>query len=104
MTRPLCPGFLMTYALALVDDAGAIKGAPDAEPAEKGKAKYPVDGGWSASFVHRAGYWSHFDHRSGNSVWPLPDTASCTELAAFAAEHGVLAADWAQHGDVYLLW
>jgi hypothetical protein len=40
----------------------------------------------------------------GTSVWPLPATSSCTELAAFAAQHFVLAADAPEPGDVYLLW
>ena len=116
MTRPLSPAFLMTFGLALVDDATAI-GAVSSDIAAPlaprchvpngdadGPEALPADGGWSAAFVHHVGFWSHFDHRLGTSVWPLPATPSCTELATFAARHFVLAADAPQPGDIYLLW
>ncbi|MFL5615412.1 MAG: hypothetical protein ACJ796_17215 [Gemmatimonadaceae bacterium] len=60
--------------------------------------------GWSATFVHRAGYWSHYDYRLEASRWPLPATSSCEELAAFAADNVVLADDEPNPGDIYLLW
>jgi hypothetical protein len=97
--RPLSPAFLLTFAQALVDDAAAVDGRDDAPIAANAD-----DGGWSATFVQHAGYWSHFDYRMGTSVWPLPATSSCTELATFAAQHFVLAADAPEPGDVYLLW
>jgi hypothetical protein len=60
--------------------------------------------GWSAAFVHHAGYWSHFDYRLEASVWPLPATSSCAVLADFAAEHFALCSDEPRPGDIYLLW
>lgn len=98
--RPLSPVILMAFALALVDDAADAIGLGDQDPL----AAATPDVGTSAAFVHHAGYWSHFDHRSGTSVWPLPNTTSCNELAAFAARHLALAADAPEAGDVYLLW
>ena len=99
MPRPLSPAFLLTFAQALVNDAAAVDGGDESAIAANAK-----DADWSATFVHHAGFWSHFDYRMGTSVWPLPATSSCTELAAFAAEHFVLAADQPEPGDVYLLW
>ena len=80
MTRPLSPAFLITFAQALVDDAATHAPATDfTEPV------------WSSTtFIDHTGYWSHFDHRFGASVWPLPRAANCPELAAFAAEQGIL--------------
>jgi|SRR5690348_11608658 len=120
MTRPLSPAFFMSSALALVDDDTAVDAGPrgmsaalarryrlpngstaDAVPSA---AANPIDGGWSAAFVHHVGYWSHFDYRTATSVWPLPATSSCTELAAFAASHFILSADAPESGDIYLLW
>ena len=102
MTRPLTPAFLITFALALVDDAETSAAANNQDAA--GDAVNHTASGWSASFVQHAGYWSHFDHRQGASVWPLPASSSCAELAAFAASRSVLAADAPEAGDVYLLW
>ena len=99
MPRPLSPAFLLTFAQALVDDAASVDVRDDSTIAANAN-----DDHWSATFVHHAGFWSHFDYRMGTSVWPLPATSSCTELAAFAAEHFVLAADEPEPGDVYLLW
>jgi hypothetical protein len=90
----LSPAFLIAFAQALVDDATA-------DPAD-GSAVSRIDS--SAAFVHHAGYWSHFDHRFATSIWPLPCIGSCTELADFAAEEGILMADAPEAGDVYLLW
>jgi len=94
VTRPLAPAFLIAFAQALVDDATA-------DPAD-GSAVSLIDS--SAAFVHHAGYWSHFDHRLATSIWPLPCTGSCTDLADFAAEEGILMADAPEAGDIYLLW
>src|SRR5205814_5697178 len=68
--RPLSPAFLLTFAQALVDDAATADDRDDSAIAANAK-----DGGWSATFVHHAGYWSHFDYRMGTSVWPLPATS-----------------------------
>jgi hypothetical protein len=94
VTRPLSPAFLITFAQALVDDAAMHSPASEL-----------TESAWSSTgFVHHAGYWSHFDHRIGTSAWPLPSTASCTDLAAFAATEGILVSDAPEAGDVYLLW
>jgi hypothetical protein len=58
---------------------------------------------WCAAFVHHVGHWSHYDHQSGESSWPLPATASCYELGAFAKKRGILR-DEPDSGDVFLLW
>jgi hypothetical protein len=99
----LSPAFLIIFAQALVDDAVAIDARDDSD-AMAAPGANPTDGGWSAALVHHAGYWSHYDYRMGTSVWPLPATSSCTELAAFATEQLVLAADAPERGDIYLLW
>lgn len=105
MTRPLSPAFLTTFALALVDDAtAAASAAADYIEGAAGAAADITDDRWSTAFVQHAGYWSHYDHRQGTSVWPLPVTESCTELADFAARHFVLMADAPEPGDIYLLW
>jgi len=123
--RPLSPAFLMNFGFALLDDANmadavscgiepppprryrlpnvAADAAADPDAAASAWAN-PTDGGWSAAFIHHVGFWSHFDYRLETSVWPLPATPSCTELAKFAARHFVLAADAPEPGDVYLLW
>ena len=59
---------------------------------------------WDAAFVHYAGYWSHYDMRTGTSAWPFPPTADCGELAAAAELHGVLSADAPQAAELFLLW
>lgn len=105
MTRPLSPAFLISAAFALVDDASAPAAATSvaANPATS-VAVNPTAAAWSATFVHRAGYWSHFDYRLEASYWPLPATSSCEELAVFAADNYVLADDEPNPGDIYLLW
>jgi hypothetical protein len=98
VTRPLCPAFLTTFALALVDDAASVSVAALSAAADD------MSCAWSTSFVQHVGYWSHFDHRQGMSVWPLPPVPSCTDLAAFAASHFALVAEAPEPGDIYLLW
>lgn len=107
MPRPLSPAFLTTFALARVDDAATIEGpASDmAAPARRYRVSDDAIGQeWSAAFVHHVGYWSHFDYRVGTSVWPLPASSNCEELATFAERHLVLTTDPPQIGDIYLLW
>ena len=58
---------------------------------------------WCAAFVHHVGYWSHYDHRTKYSSWPLPATASCWQLGEFAREHGLLETE-PQPGDVFLVY
>jgi hypothetical protein len=110
---------LTTFALALVDPSAVDRGhravsevlaqlyrgsVRAADEWDVTSAPDPVDGGWSAAFVHHVGYWSHFDHYARTSVWPLPATGSCSELADFANRYSVLADDAPEPGDIYLLW
>jgi hypothetical protein len=44
---------------------------------------------WSAAFVHHVGYWSHYVSAAERSSWPLPSTASCYMLGAYAKKRGV---------------
>jgi hypothetical protein len=66
------------------------------------QVRQPPGQPWCAAFVHHVGYWSHFDHVSRSSSWPLPATASCWELGAFARARAVLRQD-PEIGDVFLL-
>lgn len=104
MTRPLSPAFFITAALALVDDISPSEVDPREDPPALPNRYRDSCEGWSAAFVHRAGYYSHFDYRMEASIWPLPATSSCTELAAFAADHSVLCRGEPKPGDIYLLW
>lgn len=56
---------------------------------------------WCAAFVYHVGYYSHYNHVSRISSWPLPATASCYELGLFAERKGVLT-HWPEVGDVFL--
>jgi hypothetical protein len=56
----------------------------------------------AAGFVHRLGYWSHFDNHAGVSSWPLPQATTCAELGAWAASHSALVTK-PEAGDVFLL-
>ena len=58
---------------------------------------------WCAAFVHHVGYWSHYNHGTRRSSWPLPPTASCWVLGEFARERGVLV-ERPRVGDVFLLY
>jgi hypothetical protein len=58
---------------------------------------------WATAFAHHLGYWSHFNEYTLRSSWPLPLSASCAELAAFAGAEGVLA-EHPVAGDLFLLW
>lgn len=82
---PLTPAFLVAAAnsfIGLVDEPG--------EP-------------WATAFIHHVGYYSHYDHGSRFSSWPLPATATCYELGLFAEKKGILA-HHPEVGDVFLLY
>jgi hypothetical protein len=53
------------------------------------------------AFLYRCGYWSHFDHASGTTSWPLIETRTADELAAVAMVRYVLR-DAPQVGDIFL--
>lgn len=67
------------------------------------QVRQPPGQPWCAAFVHHVGYWSHFDHVTRASIWPLPATASCWELGEFARNRAVLRSDPAP-GDVFLVY
>jgi len=58
---------------------------------------------WDAALVHHAGYWSHYDHASRQSAWPVPPMVSAAQLGSFARREGVLCEDPVP-GDLFLLW
>jgi hypothetical protein len=58
---------------------------------------------WHTAFIHHAGFWSHFDHAAGHSIWPLPATPNVSALAAYARLRGVLH-EAPETGDLFLLW
>ena len=58
---------------------------------------------WCAAFVYYVGFNAHYDAESRTSSWPLPATASCEELARFAAARDALRSQPAL-GDVFLLY
>lgn len=66
------------------------------------EVRQPPGQPWCAAFVHHVGYWSHYDHATRRSRWPLPATASCYELGAFALVRGILVKQ-PRVGDVFLL-
>jgi hypothetical protein len=102
---PLSPVLLIAAAGALMD--GARAEGDLARSAERFRAGVGPDGAgsdrWDVAFVHHAGYWAHFDHRTGKSTWPLPGVTDCEELAAFARTSHVLSIEPAP-GEVFLLW
>jgi hypothetical protein len=56
---------------------------------------------WCAAFVYHVGYHSHYADSTKISTWPLPATASCQELFAYARARNVLR-DEPEIGDVFL--
>lgn len=100
----LSPSLLIAAAGALLD--GARKVGHTARLAEQFLAGVGNQRSmaWNAAFIHHAGYWSHYDHQTGRSRWPLPPTADCELLAKFAQEKGVLSAEAPEAGEVFLLW
>ena len=100
----LSPSLLIAAAGALVESAATT--ADCSRLAEKcllGTGGFWTQR-WSAAFVHHVGFWSHFDYAAGRSLWPLPATADCDELAAFARNRGVLSSRLPEPGDVFLVW
>jgi hypothetical protein len=82
---PLTPSFLIAAASSFVG-LGEVGGDNSGQVVElflrevKQSAAQP----WCAAFVHHVGHWSHYDFITKKSSWPLPATASCYELGAFA--------------------
>jgi hypothetical protein len=84
---PLTPALLLAAASALVDDDPTI----------------PSHIFTPTSFIHHAGYCSHWDHRGDVSSWPLPRLEDCTALATFAAQRRVLTSTCSP-GDIFVAW
>jgi hypothetical protein len=105
---PLTPAFLIAAATGFVGlrETGPNRG-PMIDIFLKGVGLEPVgdDPGqpWCAAFVHHVGKWSHYDYASGKSSWPLPATASCYMLGAYAKQRDILKVE-PHDGDVFLVW
>src|SRR4051812_25992064 len=98
---PLSPILLLAAAGTML--GAARKRAPDSQMmlrqvGQTGAAH------WDTAFVQHAGYWSHYDHATQRSVWPLPPTNDCNEWACWANESGVLSTDVPDPGDIFLQW
>lgn len=57
----------------------------------------PVD----VALLELWGFWSHYDHRTDQSSWPVAPAHTAAELGAFGTERGVLR-DEPQRGDIFL--
>ena len=51
--------------------------------------------------IQECGFWSHYDHRSRRSSWPLPRGMTTQELAVFGRTRGILH-DEPEAGDIFL--
>jgi hypothetical protein len=101
---PLTPSFVVAAASSLIgvrEEGGNNRGHM-IELFLREVSRPPGDP-WCAAFVYHVGFWSHFDHRTTRSSWPLPATASCYMLGQAARQMEVLR-DAPQEGDVFLLW
>lgn len=101
---PLSPALLTTTACALVEVARTVNGTQRLVELFLQSVGRPDLTRWNAAFIHYAGYWSHYDHCTERSRWPLPATAECSALAEFALARGVLSARPPEPGEVFLLW
>lgn len=103
MTRglQLSPVLLVAAASAML---GLTRhGGADAELMLR-EVGQPAGDDWDTAFVHHVGYWSHYDHETLRSDWPLPVTNDCNVWARFAEEHGALLAGLPRGGDLFLEW
>ena len=105
---PLTPAFLIAGASGFVGmrETGPNRGQM-IDIFLKGVGLEPIgnDPGqpWCAAFVHHVGYWSHYDHASAKSSWPLRATGSCYYLGLDAKQKGILKEE-PLDGDVFLVW
>ena len=100
----LSPALLVAAAGALLDGARAANSTARLSEQFLSIVDDPGAAAWNAAFIHHAGHWSHVDHCTGQSCWPLPATAECDELAEFARTEQVLSAEAPEAGEVFLLW
>ena len=101
---PLSPAMFVAAAGTWLDGPHATNNSAQLAGRFLSAVDDPHSARWDAAFVHHAGFWSHFDHCTGQSCWPLPATAACEELAEFAAAENVLSVEAPDPGEVFLLW
>jgi len=109
---PLTPALLVGTASAFIGlgEDGNCRGEGD-ETTNRGAMVNRLvqrvgtcpDAPWDAASVQHAGYWSHFDHRSGRSSWPIPMRPSTQAIVAFAHHANVLYPE-PEGGDLFVLW
>lgn len=58
---------------------------------------------WDTPFLQSCGYWSHYDHATRTSNWPIPVDLTTAELALFGEAHDILHAI-PEPGDIFLQW
>lgn len=58
---------------------------------------------WDAKFIHVAGFWSHYNHKTRTSAWPFPTDLTTPELAIVGMRHNVLY-QAPRPGDIFLQW
>ncbi len=56
---------------------------------------------WDVALVQHCGYWSHYDHATDSSHWPIPHVNTAQDLALFAASHALLRSE-PLPGDIWL--
>ena len=61
----------------------------------------PPEARWDAALVQHCGYWSHYDHETDRSRWPIPRASSAEDFVAFGRRHHLLRTD-ASPGDILL--
>lgn len=100
---PLTPALLVAAANAFigVSEQGGDNRGPMVEQFLRG-VNLPPGQPWCAAFVHHVGHWSHYDHVTRRSSWPLPATGSCERLGRAARAAGLLRSE-PHVGDVFLL-
>ena len=96
---------------ALVAAAGSLIGLRDGSVARDAEIRQLLGGyvagrrrPWASALIHHAGYWSHFQHRSRTSNWPLPRVRQVPDLAEYAAAKNVLSFAAPQPGEIFVLW
>ncbi len=56
----------------------------------------------SVALIDKAGYWAHYDPRTGLSYWPLPTGGNTQSLAEFGEDAAVLGCN-PEFGDIHLM-
>ena len=56
---------------------------------------------WDTRFIQQCGYWSHYEHRTRTSTWPIPANLTTAELALFGMAHHILHGA-PEPGDIFL--